>query len=164
MVNNIKDDQYFPLVDYILKDKEFTKIADSNHHGTSRFDHSVRVSYFSYKIAKKLGLDYETTAKAGLLHDFFITDEDNKTIVDSVKSIFKHSKIAVNNSINQFGISEKEKNIIETHMFPLNIKPPKYAEGWLITMIDKAVGIYEFGHKFRYLSTLWTLFMINLLK
>lgn len=163
-MKKIEDEQYLPLVEHIIGDKEFNKISDADHHGTSRFEHSMRVSYFSYKIARALGLDYESTAKAGLLHDFFITEDENKTFIKSIKSMFKHSRIAADNAINQFGVSEKERNIIETHMFPLNIKPPKYAEGWVVTLVDKMVGTYEFGRKFKYVSTLWVLFMINLLK
>ncbi len=163
MANNIKDKQYLMIVDYILNDNEFQKIGISYHHGTDRLNHSVKVSYYSYYITKKLGLDYETAATAGLLHDFFITNND-KTMSESVRSLFGHAKIAADNAINQFGISEKEKNIIETHMFPINIKPSKYIEGWVVSIVDKIVGLTEFGMKFRYATTLWVLFLINLMK
>jgi uncharacterized protein len=62
MIDKVKDKQYILLVDYILDDKEFSKIADSSHHGTNRLEHSIKVSYYSYKIARKLGLDFEATA------------------------------------------------------------------------------------------------------
>jgi uncharacterized protein len=133
MINNIKDKQYKMIIDYILRDKEFSKISSSYHHGTDRLVHSIKVSYYSYLIARKFGLDYETTATAGLLHDFFVTNND-KTFKESTKSLFKHAKIASNNAINQFGISEKERNIIETHMFPITPKPPKFIEGWIVSL------------------------------
>jgi uncharacterized protein len=163
MVNNIEDKQYKMIVDYILRDNEFNKIALSNHHGTDRLAHSIRVSYYSYKIARKLGIDYETAATAGLLHDFFFTSND-KTFKESTKSVFTHAKIAANNAINQFGISEKEKNIIETHMFPINPKPSKFIEGWIVSFVDKFVGLFEFGIKFRYATTLWAIFLFNIMK
>jgi uncharacterized protein len=163
MIDNITDKQYKMIVDYILRDKEFIKIASSYHHGTDRLGHSVKVSYFSYLIARKMGLDYETTATAGLLHDFFVTDND-KTIKESAELLFKHAKIAANNAINQFGISEKEKNIIESHMFPINPTPPKFIEGWIVSLVDKGVGICEFGDKFRFAASIWLLFMFNIMK
>lgn len=163
MINNIEDKQYKMIVDYIIGDKEFNKIGSSYHHGTNRLTHSIKVSYYSYKVARKLGLDYETAATAGLLHDFFITAND-KGLKESTKSVFNHAKIAATNATNQFGISEKEKNIIETHMFPLNPKPPKFIEGWIVTLVDKAVGLFEFGVKFRYATSLWLIFVFNLMK
>lgn len=163
MIDNIADKQYKMIVDYILQDKEFNKISSSFHHGTDRLTHSLKVSYYSYLITRKFGLDYETAATAGLLHDFFITEND-KTFKESTKSLFKHAKIAANNAINQFGISEKEKNIIETHMFPLNLKPSKFIEGWIVSAVDKIVGFYEFSVKFRYATSLWLVFMFNTMK
>lgn len=163
MINNISDKQYKMIIDYILQDKEFNKIANSYHHGTDRLEHSIKVSYLSYFIARKFGLDYETTATAGLLHDFFTTDND-KTLTDSAKSLFNHAKIAANNAVNQFGISEKEQNIIETHMFPINPKPSKFLEGWIVSLVDKGVSLFEFGVKFRYVTSLWVLFMFNIMK
>lgn len=163
MIDNIHDKQYKMIVDYILNDKEFNKISSSYHHGTDRLDHSIKVSYYSYLIARKFGLDYETSATAGLLHDFFITS-NNKTLIESTESLFKHAKIASNNAIEQFGISEKEKNIIETHMFPINPKPPRFIEGWIVSMVDKAVGLFEFGVKFRYATSLWLIFIFNIMK
>lgn len=163
MINNISDKQYKMIVDYILCDKEFNKIGLSYHHGTDRLSHSIKVSYYSYLIARRFGLDYETTATAGLLHDFFITSND-KTFIESAESLFKHAKIASNNAINQFGISEKERNIIETHMFPITLKPSKFIEGWIVSMVDKCVGLCEFGVKFKYATSLWLIFAVNIMK
>jgi len=163
MKTNFSDQQYLLLVDHILEDKKFNNIANYKHHGTDRLSHSLKVSYYSYKIAKKIGLDFEATARAGLLHDFF-TNDNEKTFISSLKSLFNHSNIAVNNAFNQFNISEKEKDIIETHMFPLNLKPTKYTEGWIVNLVDKAVGLTEFGYRFKHAMTLWLFFLINIMK
>ena len=34
-------------------------------------------------------------------------------------------------------VSDKITNCIKWHMFPLNLVPPKYIEGWIITVVDK---------------------------
>ena len=136
-----KDDNYMNIVGNILDNEEFNQIKRIEHHGTTRFEHSVRVSYYSYKISKLLHLDYVETARAGLLHDFFISDED-RNAKDRFVSTFVHPKEAVDNSMRVFGINEKEKDIIKSHMFPINISLPKYAESWIVSMVDKVVGSY----------------------
>ena len=49
-------------------------------------------------------------------------------------------------------------------MFPLTLKPSKFAEGWIVSLVDKGVGIFEFGLKFRYAISLWMIFTINIIK
>jgi uncharacterized protein len=163
MINNIADEEYKKIVDYILKDEEFNKLSNNIHHGTDRLSHSLRVSYYSYLVSKKLRLDYETTATAGLLHDFFMADYE-ENFKDKFKLLYNHPKIASENAMNKFGITEKEKNIIESHMFPLCKRIPKHAESWVVTTVDKIVGLFEDGIRFKYAATLWLVFIINIVK
>lgn len=156
-----KDDNYMNIVGNILDNEEFNQIKRIEHHGTTRFEHSVRVSYYSYKVSKLLHLDYVETARAGLLHDFFISDED-RNAKDRFVSTFVHPKEAVDNSMRVFGINEKEKDIIKSHMFPINISLPKYAESWIVSMVDKVVGSYEFGRKFGYLVNVYLILLLNI--
>ena len=155
------DDNYMNIVGNILDNDEFNEIRRIEHHGTTRFDHSVRVSYYSYKISKALHLDYIETARAGLLHDFFISDED-RNAKDKVVSTFVHPKEAVVNADRVFGINEKEKNIIRAHMFPINLTLPRYAESWIVSLVDKVVGTYEFSKKFGYVANIYILFLLNI--
>ena len=147
MENIYNDSDYLNIVDDILYNNEFKKIDSSVHHGLSRLDHSLRVSYYSYKISKIFFLNYKEVARAGLLHDFFIskgTDPKERTI-----SMFVHPKKALKNSNKLFNLSEKEKNIIEAHMFPIvPNKIPKYMESWIVSLVDKAVATYEFSYSY----------------
>ena len=52
---------------YVLDMKNFRQHCD-----TSTFEHSYKVAYISYKICKKLNLDYKSVARAGMLHDFYL--------------------------------------------------------------------------------------------
>ena len=161
------DLKYRKIVKNILDDDEFNKIKNIEHHGITRYDHSLKVSYYSYKIAKTLKLDYKQVARGGLLHDFFLSDED-RTFKDKFLSTFIHPKKAEKNAIKYFDVTEKEADMIRSHMFPVNLTIPRYAESWVVNIVDKAVGIYEFGRKFskqlRYASNLYLLFLINILK
>ena len=143
-MNNIdKDYKYVNLVDDILNHKKFLKLKENVHHGTSRFQHSLRVSYYSYKITKALKLNYIETARAGLLHDFF--ENDDLSEIKQRLSMFFHPYMAVKNSEKYFGISELEKDIIINHMFPtLPLKIPKHIESWIVSLVDKVIATYEF--------------------
>ena len=60
------------------------------------------------------------------------------------------SKKSLQNSEELFYLSDKEKDIIYTHMFPLNInRVPKYLESWIVSIVDKIVATYEFSLTFK---------------
>ena len=69
---NINSKEYKKIVKHILRNKEFKKLYNIEHHGISRYEHLVKISYYSYKLAKKLKLDYKSVAIGGLLHDFYL--------------------------------------------------------------------------------------------
>ena len=167
MSSHKKDLQYMSIVNNILDNDEFLKIKKIEHHGISRFDHSLKVSYYSYKIAKAMHLDYEQTAIGGLLHDFFLSPE-NRTQKDRMKSVFVHPKQAVAMAKSQFELTKKEEDMIRSHMFPINLSVPKYAESWIVSMVDKCVAANEFAIKFRfrlkYAYNLFLLFAISIVK
>lgn len=153
MLDNIlkkvdNDTEYSIIVRHILENDEFKKIGTCIHHGTTRLNHSIRVSYYSYKIARKLKLDYESTARAGLMHDFFYNENGGIT-KEGIKSTFTHSKKAAINSEKYFGLNYKERDIIEKHMFPVNIKIPMYMESYIVSFVDKIIGFLEFNRKFK---------------
>lgn len=167
MKKSYKDKYYHILVKDILENDEFNQIKYIEHHGTNRYDHSLRVSYYSYKISKLLKLDYKEVARAGLLHDFFLSDME-RNMKDKFVSTFIHPKHAVENAKKHFKLNDKEEDIIKSHMFPINVSVPKYAESWIVSTIDKVVGTYEFSrqfqYKFSYVFNIYVLFLINVIK
>ena len=68
------DIEYLNLINNILNNEEFNKIKNIEHHGVTRFEHSLRVSYYSYKVSKILKLEYKQLPTVRLLNDFFIID------------------------------------------------------------------------------------------
>lgn len=137
------DCDYMGLVDDILEHDKFLKLKDCVHHGTNRYEHSLRVSYYSYKITRFLKLDYVKTARGGLLHDFFVNED--LSFRKRKFSMFFHPYPALENAKKYFAISDLEEDIIINHMFPsLPHKIPKNVESWIVSMVDKVVAIYEF--------------------
>ena len=148
-----KNKEYKKIVKDILRNTEFKKLYNIEHHGISRMEHSVKISYYSYRIAKKLGMDYVSVARGGLLHDFFL-DGDERNGKEKFLDTFTHPKRALNTSIENFNVNSIEKNIIVSHMFPIYKSIPKYKESILVNVIDKIIGGKEllrgFACKFRY--------------
>ena len=142
---NILNDnyEYKKIVDDILEHEKFLKLKDCIHHGTNRFEHSVRVSYYSYKVTKKLNLNYQETARGGLLHDFF--ENDDLTEKKQKLSMFFHPYASLDNAKKNFEITPLEEDIIINHMFPtLPLRIPKNIESWIVSLVDKVVAVYEF--------------------
>lgn len=137
------DIEFMNIVSDIMENKKFKRINECRHHGITRYEHSLRVAYYSYLITKKLKLNYIETARGGLLHDFFIT-EDLTPKKQKLSMIF-HPYKSLENASNHFELTSLEKDIIINHMFPtLPHKIPKYLESWIVSFVDKTVAIYEF--------------------
>lgn len=133
--------EYNLLVDDILENKEFKKLEEYVHHKTTRLEHSKRVSFYAYKICKKMNLDYISAARGGLLHDFFF---DKYTLKNTKSLIGSHPKKALETATGYFELNDKEANIIESHMFPINMKnKPKYKESIIVSLVDKIACVYE---------------------
>lgn len=162
VLNPFFDDWYF-LVEEILIHDEFQKRKLFNHHrDMSVWDHSILVSFKSYIASKYFGADPRICAIAGLLHDFYpyawlyneklasINDGEYLKELNFKKSLFKkhgfvHAKEAALNYIKFFPhlVNKKITNSIKRHMFPLNILPPRYIEGFVITLVDKLNSCHE---------------------
>lgn len=163
---NKLDSDYINLVKDIIYNKKFLKLQNCKHHGISRYEHSIKVSYNAYKFAKKYNLNFESVAIGGLLHDFF--DDENYNLKQKFISYFNHPNKAVLNACNTFNVNELEQDIIKSHMFPASLKIPKYKESWLVSLFDKKVALNEFtcnfGYKMRYVCNLSLLLLFNFIK
>lgn len=164
LMNRIYDDKDFmKSASSILTHKEFIKTKSIVHHGCTRYGHSLRVAYLSYKISKLLGFDTECVIRAGALHDFFLV-RDDETILTNAKMFIKHPTMAKENAITYFGINEKEQNIIESHMFPASNVAPKSKEAWVVTLSDKLVALFEGASTVKAQLSMWVLFVVNFIK
>ena len=78
------------------------------------------------------------------LHDFFLYDPKQGRPSRELQA-FCHPKVAAANSKATFDITEKEKEAILSHMFPLG-PLPKTQEAWIITGADKLCACVEVFH------------------
>lgn len=155
-------DEWYGIVEDILLNEEFQKRKlFLHHHNTTVFEHSIRVSYHAFMIAKYFNASVRICAIAGLLHDFYPKawlyskelDELDKTYLSEIntkKPLFKrhgftHGNEASKNYIKYFPYLEDKKitDAIANHMFPLTIRPPKFKEGLIVSYADKLNSMHE---------------------
>lgn len=149
--------EYYDIVSDIITNEKFTELKNDIHHSTNKYDHLIRVSKLSYKLAKLTKSDVKATTRAGVLHDFFFGDR--KSSIQN--SYLNHPYTSANNAKEIFNISNFEADIIKTHMFhhtffrsifpiinpneKVRIKEgkPKSKEAWIVCLSDLIVSAYE---------------------
>ncbi len=144
--------EYYETVRDILEHGEFQKLKDYFHHNSSIYSHVHDVAYLSYRISKFLKLDYRSTARGALLHDFFLYDWRNHDAPDLPREKFhglEHPKIAVANAGKYFSLNDIEEDIIRKHMWPLTLVPPKYKESYIVSFTDKYLSSKEFISEYK---------------
>lgn len=151
-IDRIKEKREFLI--YLIKIKQHIKIQKMlnkyvQHGKTTVYIHSRNVAYYSFLVAKflekKLGasIDYEILAVSAMFHDFFLYDWHQTEGRPRLHG-FRHPKIASENAQKFYNINETEKQIIESHMWPLTLtKFPKSTEGKIICLVDKCCSTVE---------------------
>lgn len=146
LMKDEKGEAYYCLVSDLLENDLVLKMKEFTHHGdTTCFQHCLNVSYYNYKICRFFSLNERAAARAGLLHDLFLYDwHTYKPEKGERLHGFTHAGTALKNVRENFIITDIEKDIIEKHMFPLNITAvPKYRETVVIVLVDKYCGLLE---------------------
>lgn len=157
-------EEFNSLVEDIKNNKKFNKLNKELHHGITRYEHSMRVARWTYKVCRWLKLtNKEEVTRAALLHDFYV---NNDLVSESGTSkLGEHPDVALVNSLKYFELNDIQKDIIKTHMFPCNFNVPKYKESWLVSGIDKAVSTYEmFRFKSPLYAGIYALFLFELIR
>ena len=129
----------------IINDEKYLKQKEYMQHGDiSVYDHQLMVTKTSIKIAKKLRIkvNYESLIRGSLLHDYFLYDWHEKDSSHKLHG-FRHAKSAMNNADRDFKLNHIEKNMIKCHMFPLNLRVPRYKESIILCIADKICATKE---------------------
>lgn len=64
--------EFLKCIDDLIENKQLQNLSNFLHHyRTTRLHHCLGVSYYSYTLARKFGLDYNAVARGALLHDFY---------------------------------------------------------------------------------------------
>lgn len=138
------DKEYVAIVQDLLDTPAVKKLANyTQHHHSNRLQHSIAVSYDSYKIAKRLHLNYRSVARAGLLHDLFYYDW-RTTKFDLGTHAFIHPRVALRNAEKITPLTKMEKDIILKYMFGATLAVPRYPESLIVSLVDDFEAEHEF--------------------
>ena len=125
--------------DRMQLEKKFIQHGDFSvyEHSVSTAIHCLRIAYIF-----NIDVDIKSLVRGALLHDYFLYDwhvynPENKGHAT------KHAGRALKNAMEDFDLNDIEKNMIYCHMFPVNLRFPKYKEGWILCMADKISATYE---------------------
>lgn len=122
------------IVGPLVKHPQVAILARFMHHRTTtRLDHSLKVSWFSYQLARRFSLDGAAAARGGVLHDLFYYE----WLTEGPRLHgFRHPRICLENARQVVALSATEEDVIIKHMWPLTFLPPRYAESWIVCFVD----------------------------
>jgi uncharacterized protein len=132
----------------IMNSENFNRTKEHIQHGTiSVHNHCMDVARYSLLINKKLGLgcNKEDLVRGALLHDYFLYDWHDKEYLAHRKRLhgFHHPATALRNAEKEYNLSDRQRDIIRKHMWPLTIVPPICEEAWVVTVADKYCSFRE---------------------
>ncbi len=149
--NILECDDYIACVSDLIEDENILRLREFSHHiGTTRYQHSLNVSYYNFLLCRFLNLDAKSAARAGLMHDLFFYDRrKHEKGVGESSHISEHPKIAFFNASEMFSINELEGDIIANHMWPATAHLPRHKEAFVITFVDKFCAVAEVASSVR---------------
>ena len=146
------------ITDDIVTHPLFVQLRACPHHGgeNSLYAHSVDTAKCAYRLAKRFRMREDrvrAVTRAALLHDFFGYDwqsERHRRYTRhytgwkrlSHMHAFIHCAHAARRADRLFGLDQRQREAITSHMFPL-APWPKNSEAWVLTLADKLVASRE---------------------
>lgn len=132
----------------IIDSQNFKRTKGHIQHGTMTVhNHCMDVARYSLLINKKLGLhcNKHDLVRGALLHDYFLYDWHDKEYLSQRKRLhgFHHPATALENAEKEYKLSDRQREIIRKHMWPLTIVPPACGEAWVVTAADKYCSLRE---------------------
>ena len=120
----------------LLEQPEVQRMRAFMQHGnTDCLRHCVAVACWSYYLAKRLRVPVrvESLIRGAVLHDYFLYNwhQYKKAKVGGMHGT-THPKTALKNALQSFNLCPVERDIIEKHMWPVTIRPPRYREAWFV--------------------------------
>lgn len=137
-----------------LHDKKILRMKEiKTHRGSNCYEHTFKVvkrAMHHVEISSKKNINPEIVLVGAILHDYYLYDwrVDRSKRKGHGKN---HVQRALENASKDFNISPEVKEVIGTHMWPINIKNyPKSREAKIVSISDKMVALCESLTSIRY--------------
>ncbi len=133
----------------ILSADKYQRLKVFVQHGNvTIYEHSIHVALCAIKLNRFLGINgrERDIVRGALLHDYFLYDWHDGEAPGNIHPKlhgFYHPGIALKNATRDFTLTEREKDIIKKHMWPLTIKTPMCREAWVVCLADKYASTLE---------------------
>lgn len=128
----------------LLQDRRTLQMKKYIQHGhVTTYDHCESVARLGFEMGRKLHLhpSERELVRGAMLHDYFLYDWHH---YDGHLHGYSHPGTAAVNAERDFHITEKEKNIIANHMWPLTLfHVPTCREAWIVCVADKVCSLRE---------------------
>lgn len=139
---------FYEELNKLVMDSRIRRLSKyPQHNGSNTLTHCVQVAKRSFALAEEFGwdIDEKELARGAMLHDYYqyVIKEQG---ISAYKHGTSHPAIAMRKADKDFKLTNKEKNIIRGHMWPLTfLHPPKSREAFLVCLADKDVAAKEFA-------------------
>ena len=134
------------LLHGVADDPHAQAMQEFIQHGTvTTYEHCLRVTRIAYWLNCRLrcGADEASLVRGAFLHDFYLYDWHHCAHITHWHG-FKHPLIARYNAETVFRLNDREKNIIQSHMWPLTVTwLPRCREAVLVCLADKMSSGWE---------------------
>ena len=141
--NRVNQASYLDCVKDLLSTRQVASMRQWRHHfSVTTYDHSLFVSYVAFRLTRRWGCDYRMAARMGLLHDLYLYDSHDRSAHPG-NQCFDHPVAAWRNARELTELSQKEENIILSHMWPLARRRPRCPEAAVVNLADKLCAVQE---------------------
>lgn len=137
-------EEFYDCIKDLLNEEDVKELKSYfQHFKTTRLQHSINVSYYTFLWCKRLGLSYREGARAGLLHDLYLYDWKKKEQPMEGRHSVVHPQVALQTAKQLAEITPIMEDAIVKHMWPMSFHMPKYKESWVLTIADKCCALFE---------------------
>ena len=150
MEGRVKNDKklFYEELNKLVMDSRIRRLSKyPQHNGSNTLTHCVQVAKRSFALAEEFGwdIDEKELARGAMLHDYYQYDIKEEGF-SAYHHGTSHPLTAMKKAQEDFDLTEKERNIIRGHMWPLTLAhPPKSKEAILVYLADKDIATREFA-------------------
>lgn len=139
-------EEIFDTLYFMVRHPEVKRMKEyRQHRNTDTYSHCLHVTLKSLWIIQHTGIrtDMEAVIRGAMLHDFYLYDATAGEITPW-RHGWDHPETALGNAERIFCLSQKEKNIIYSHMWPIHITHmPMCREAVIVNIADKICAMEE---------------------
>lgn len=132
--------EFNEIIEDLLANPLVQNLSNMKQHtdDVNLLEHLTYTAFITYRVCKFFNLRTQETVRAALLHDFRLKEQSK------IINTFAHSKKAAKEASLHFFLNDFQKNIILSHMWPLNpLLFPKSIEALIVDLADTFCATME---------------------